>query len=373
MDIEGIYEIKREIEAVGDGRLVELEDIFGRTNSTIVEFDGKPNKYVYRVELVKQLDKIARKIQNSSKLSAEDIEKFDLVLSFLKKWRFTSAKDALKTIEPLAGLRVKKKGLVEDYRKGHNRLKERRKTLKREISRLEGLVEYPDVDEEDIALQRELLQDYNLKISELMRGFVQESSSREVIKTGLDALYHPELRFPHPYDQQSASELYIFLRSEKIGDEPVYKLLEYYRYSQDRLAHYLDDPARFKEVAESNVAWLESLNELGKRSTAKIAFGDDGASINMQITRVIPFISKIGKFTNIDPDDAVEYLLSLRKFIASGKYEVILESDRLKGIYTTDEIQKMKDGGLGEEVESLKDELKEIEEELEVIPEPKEL
>ena len=229
------------------------------------------------------------------------------------------------------------------------------------------------MDEEEIALQRELLQDYNLKISELMRDFSQESSSRRVIKTGLDALYHPELRFPHPYDQHSARALYDFLSSEKIGDEPVHKLLEYYRYSPDRLAHYLDDPALFKEVAESNVAWLESLNELGKRGTAKIAFGEDGALINMQITRVIPFISKVGKFTNIDPGDAVEYLISLRKIIASGKYEVIVESDRLKEIYTTDEIQKMRDGGLDEEVESLKIELKEIEEELEMMPEPKEL
>ncbi|MDY6864847.1 MAG: hypothetical protein SVY15_02570 [Halobacteriota archaeon] len=373
MDVEGIYGIKREIEAVGEGRLVELESIFGKINSAIAEFDGKPNKYVYRVELVKQLDKIARKIQNSKELSPEDIENFDLVLSFLKKWRFTSAKDAIKVFEPLASLREKKKSLIEYYRREYNILKEREKAIKNEISRLEGLVDYPDVDEEDIALQRGLLEEYNTKIAELMRDFSQFTPSREVIKTGLDALYHPELRFPNPYDQQSAEELYNFLKSEKIGEEPVYKLLDYYRYSQDRLAHYLDNPVLFKEVSESNVAWLESLNELGKRSTARITFGEDGASINLRITCVIPFISRIGRITNTEPDDAVEYLISLRKLINSGRYDIILESDRLKGIYTTDEIQKMKDGGLDEEVESLKEELERIEEELEIMPDPKEL
>ncbi|MDY6931119.1 MAG: hypothetical protein SVJ22_04300 [Halobacteriota archaeon] len=373
MDLEGIYEVKKEIEAIGEERLVELENIYGRISSAIVEFDGTPNKYVYRVELIKQLNKIARKIQNSSKLSAEDVEKFDLTLSLLKKWRFVSAKDALKTIEPTAGLRERKKSLLDNYRREYNIQKERKNTIKKEIERLNAIFKYPILDEEEILLKREELKGYNSNVSDILREFVQNTSSREVIMISLDAQYFPELIFPHPYDPKGAGELHNYLKSEKIGGEPIYKILEYNRYSRDRLSHYLDNPSLFKDVTESNIAWLESLNELWKKNTAKITFGERKELLYIRIRRMISFISSIAKYTNISPNMAVEYLISQRKLIISGEYDIFLESDRLKEIYTMDEIQRMKGGGLSQEIESLKRELKGIEEELDLIPEPKEL
>lgn len=372
MEIEQIKKISGQIEEIGEQRLEELEDIYSRIDSAIKEFEGRPNKYVYRSELIKQLNRAARKIQNSD-LSSEEIEAFDLALSFLKKWRFIPAKDALEGIKPTAGLRAKKKELIEDYKRDYHRLSERQRILRNKILRLEGLMDYPDVDEEEISLETERMRNYNSKISEILIDFIGENRSREVIKAGLDALYHPEIRFPRPYDLKSANDLYNFLCSEEIGEEPIYRLLEYYRFSLDRLAHYLKRPIVFKEVVESNVAWLEALKDIGKRETAKISFEEDSSLLNIRISRIISFISKIDRSSKIDSRDVLEYLLSLRKIIASGKYDLIRRSDKLKRRYSIDEIQKIKDGSIGGEVEALKKELDETRKRLEKLPRPGEL
>ena len=374
MEIEQINKISNLIEEIGEQRLEELEDLYSRIASLIKEFEERPNKYVNRVELIKQLDKIARKIQKS-KLSAEDIVTFDLALSYLKKWRFLSAKDALLEIEPNVGLRSKRKELIDNYKREFHKLEGRQSTLREEILRLEKLMEYPDVDEGEIALQKERLLSYNETISEILNDFVLKNDSRVVIKTCLDALYYPELQFPRPYDLNTAYEMYEFLCNEEIGKEPICKILEYYRYSKDRLSHYLSKPTLFKDVLESNVAWLESINELGKKDAAKISFGENKNTLIMRIPRIISFTSKISKTSKLEPlavKEVIEYLMSLRKFIASGRYDIIRKYEELRNICSQEEIQKIKDKSIKKEVESLKKRLEEEINRLEKLPKPSE-
>jgi len=80
---------------------------------------------------------------------------------------------------------------------------------------------------------------------------------------------------------------------EDLTSLPLYRLLEYAKYSDSKLSHYVGDTTNFRQVLESNIVWLESLDDIKRRGALKLSLKEPGVSLAVKIPRLIAFLSKL--------------------------------------------------------------------------------
>jgi hypothetical protein len=365
--LEEIEKTNEEIRKAQRSRLELVEQFNGEIRSLIADFEDTPDKYRVFVDLVKRVNRIAQRIERARQNETLDYsERFDKALTILKKRKFETAKKELDRI-PSLGMLAKQRSLFEEYKKAYGSLRAGCDELKEKISSMESsseLINKVDLSRADeLAELKSKFKSYNMKVGDVLDGYFKVNPSRDSLKVGLNAGYIPELNFPKPFSRASAVKLYEFLINENLSFEPISTLLKYAKYSENKLSHYVSDTTTFRQVMESNIVWLESLDDLRNRAALKLSLEESSDSLLVRIPQIISFLSKISSSN----DDVVTFLRTLRKLIISGHYE------RIKSLYELDaeQIEKLQSGKYLEDLKRLQDKYSDISKRLETLPDPR--
>ncbi|MGA3359375.1 MAG: hypothetical protein ABSC87_04110 [Halobacteriota archaeon] len=350
-----------QIREVGRERLELVERFNHELRDLIRDFESTPDTFRVYLDLKKRLERTARRIEKAHADNSLDYtERFDKALSVLKKRRFEAATKELDRI-PVLGLLKEQRRLFDEYKKSYAGLRARCEGLEAKIQEktayYESLQRIDVSSFDELTSLKEKIAAYNNGVGTFLETFFKEAPLMDVLKVSLDASYHPELRFPQPPSYENAEKLLSFVLSEGLASLTLYRFLEYARYSDSKLPHYVGDPTGFRQVLESNIVWIESLGDIRSREALKISLEEPGVSLAVKIPRIIAFLSKLGAAT-----DLLTSLREMQKLVTSGRYEKI----RATTVVNREHLEKVQQGTHIADLEALQDErailVKEIEE-----------
>jgi hypothetical protein len=314
--------INDRIREAGRDRLELVERFNQELRGLIKDFEGTSDTFRVYIDLTKRLERIARRIGKAHDDDLLDYtERFDKALAALKKRRFETASKELDRI-PVLGLLTEQRRLFDEYKKGYTELRARCEALEGEIQ--ERTVYYESLQKIDVTSLDELtslkekIAAYNESVGTFLETSFKEAPLTDVLRISLDASYHPELKFPLPPSYENAERLLSFVVSAGFASLPLYRFIEYARYSDSKLSHYVGDPTEFRQVLESNIVWLESLVDIKRRDALKISLEEPNVSLAVKIPRIIAFLSKLGAVTSL-----LTSLREIQKLVTSGDYERI--------------------------------------------------
>jgi hypothetical protein len=350
-----------QIREVGRERLELVERFNHELRDLIRDFESTPDTFRVYLDLKKRLERTARRIEKAHADNSLDYtERFDKALSVLKKRRFEAATKELDRI-PVLGLLKEQRRLFDEYKKSYAGLRARCEGLEAKIQEktayYESLQRIDVSSFDELTSLKEKIAAYNNGVGTFLETFFKEAPLMDVLKVSLDASYHPELRFPQPPSYENAEKLLSFVLSEGLASLTLYRFLEYAKYSDSKLPHYVGDPTGFRQVLESNIVWIESLGDIRSREALKISLEEPGVSLAVKIPRIIAFLSKLGAAT-----DLLTSLREMQKLVTSGRYEKI----RATTVVNREHLEKVQQGTHIADLEALQDErailVKEIEE-----------
>ncbi|MGZ7127238.1 MAG: DUF7118 family protein [Halobacteriota archaeon] len=343
--------INDRIRDAGRERLELVERFNHELRDLIHYFEDTPDTYRVYLDLTKRLERIARRVEKAHADDSLDYtERFDKALTVLKKRRFEVATKELDRI-PVLGFLTEQRRLFDEYKRSYAVLRARCEGLEAEIREktayYESLQEIDVKSFDELASLREKIAAYNDGVGTFLETFFKEGLLMDVLKISLDASYHPELRFPQPPSHKNAERLLSFVISEGLASLPFYQFLEYAKYSDSKLSHYVGDTAGFRQVLESNIVWLESLGDIKSRDALKISLEEPGVSLAVKIPRTVAFLSKLGAATNL-----LTSLRETQKLVTSGHYEKI----RATTLVNREHLEKVQHGTYVANLEALQDE-----------------
>lgn len=361
-----IATINKRIREAGRERL-ELVERFNREIRELVrDFEGTPDTFRVFLDLTRRLQRITRRVEKAHEDQSLDYsEQLEKALTVLKKRRFETAIKELDRI-PVLGLLTEQRRLFEEYKKGYAALRTRCESVEAEIREkgayYKSLQNVDVTSFDELAALKEQIAAYNDDVGTFLETFVKQTSILDVLRISLDASYHPELGFPPPPNHENAEKLLSFVLSEDLTTIPLFRFLEYAKYSDNKLSHYVGDTTSFRQVLESNVVWLESLDDIKRREALKLSLEEPGVSLAVKIRRLIPFLSKLNA-----PTGLLTFLRETQKLVTSGRYERI----RATSAVNRDHLEKIQQGAHLGDLRALEDERARLTKQLEDLQEPR--
>ncbi|MGZ4880231.1 MAG: DUF7118 family protein [Halobacteriota archaeon] len=355
-----------QIREAGRDRLELIERFNDELRGLIKDFEDTPDTFrVYR-DLAKRLERIARRIGKAHDDNLLDYtERFDKVLSVLKKRRFETATKELDRI-PVLGLLTKQRAVFDEYKKRYTELNARCESLEAEIEEktayYTSLQKIDVISLDELAALKEKIATYNDGVGTFLEAYFKEAPLTDVLKISLDASYHPELKFPQPPSYKNAESLLTFAVSEGFASLPLSRFIDYAKYSDNKLSHYVGDATRFRQLLESNIVWLESLVDIKRREALKISLDESDMSLTLKIPRIIAFLSKLSATTNL-----LTFLREIQKLATSGDYERI----RATTLVNRKHLEKVQKKAHIADLEALQDEQASLVKELKGLQNPK--
>ncbi len=361
-----IATVNKRIREAGRERL-ELVERFNREIRELVrDFEGTPDTFKVFLDLTRSLQRITRRVEKAeADQSLDYTDQLEKALGVLKKRRFETAIKELDRI-PVLGLLTEQRQLFEDYKKDYAAMLTRCESLEAEIREKGAYYEsLQDVDVtsfDALAALKEQITAYNHGVGTFLETFVKQAPILDVLRISLDASYHPELGFPPSPSHENAEKLLSFVLSEDLSSLPLYRVLEYAKYSDSKLSHYVVDTTSFRQVLESNVVWLESLDDIKRRGALKLSLKEPGVSLAVKIPRLIAFLSKLNA-----PTGLLTFLRDTQKLVTSGRYERI----RATSAVNRNHLEKIQQGAHIDDLRALEDERARLMEQLKDLQEPR--
>jgi hypothetical protein len=215
---------------------------------------------------------------------------------------------------------------------------------------------------DELASLKEKIASYNDNVGTFLEVYFKEAPLTDVLKISLDASYHPELKFPQPPSYENAEKLLSFAVSEGLASLPLYRFIDYAKYSDSKLSHYVGDPTGFRQVLELNIVWLESLVDIKRREALKISLDEPDMSLAVKIPRIIAFLSKLSATINL-----LTSLREIQKLVTSGDYEKI----RATTLVNRKHLEKVQQKAHIADLDALQDERASLVEELKGLQNPR--
>ncbi len=248
------------VEAVGEPRLRDLESTYEDFTSLLGRYEDRATGSGNFQAFIEFQERIA---EFTAELP-EDIperETFEAIDDRLQKRRLTDAdfewtRSRLEPVEDLIGRledRSEARHLLEttkgDVRQAIRETRDR-------IDRLETVRSLGAADlDAPVEALRDPIETYNESVRDAVRSFRRTEPSRDVL-----ALFRTAERFPLVSVPEPPADLWSYLESAPVGDEPVPTLLEYADYSRSKLAHYVDSPATFARTVGGNRTYLDGID-----------------------------------------------------------------------------------------------------------------
>ncbi len=374
--LDEIKRLTERIEELGEERLQAAEHFHKSITDIINEFEKLPNKYENRKEMLKRVSKVAAKVQKIHYVSREglhDIEAYDEILTLMRKRRLKAARKALVSLDELASIRGFRDKAVKEYEHYYRNIVQEKEGIEKDVNRLRSLPEHPGIEGNDADRLLNTIKKYNSQVQDVLDNLTSRPPSRDFVMIAADASQQPELGFPIPDGQESVKDLQEYLSENELGNESLHRLLGYARKSEDKLAHILDNPREFYNAVKPNLSWLESLLKIKRSKTLQIAEYDDPSSVSERISKLHPFISKVGKSVGIDVEPVIGHLQKIRDAASSGVMAGVQKYTDINKRYTHEDVEIIMCGGVEAELEKLEHRLKEVNKQLDELPEPGDL
>lgn len=345
----------------GEPALERLAETYDAFLEFIDEYDGKATgsgretfqAYVeFQDELVNRVERLP------DDLLARDA--FEEVGELLDKRRLSEAdmEEARATLEPaaeLAALLEERKAARRRYREARSAVVSRRREIESAIAEHERLLEFGDADlDADLGALRDPIRSYNNSVRDAFRSFRRDASARTLLD-----LLDTSGDYPLVALEPAPDRLAEYLRSNPVGEEPIPRLVELADYSASKLAHYVDDPDRFRATVASQRTYLDRLNA----EPLTIEWPPPAATeLRFQARELIPVVDRFA------PPATVSKLHDLRALTRQPDYGRLRRTAVARERLEDAERERLQSGAVEAELASLREELERLQTVLEGYP-----
>ncbi|WP_435180590.1 DUF7118 family protein [Halorussus sp. AFM4] len=270
---------------------------------------------------------------------------------------FAAARDRLGAASDIAGLLDERREALAEYREVRRDVERALADLREEIADRERLVELDAADlDAPVEELRDPIETYNEAVGEAFAAFKAEASARELLDFVAATDDYPLVGFPDPPES-----LRSYVETSEPGTEPVADLLEYARYSNSKLDHYVDDPAALKRAVATNETYLERLDagplrlEWPPRPASELRW------------RLDELVSVVGRFA---PEDVVATLRDVQSVVRDReRFERLRTSAEARTELSAAEREKVASGAVEDELADLRERAGRLEDALAEHPE----
>ncbi|ELY45677.1 DUF7118 family protein [Natronorubrum sulfidifaciens] len=231
----------------------------------------------------------------------------------------------------------------------------RLRDLEDELDERERLLELASADlEAPVEELREPIEAYNDAIETAFEAFRLEASAREVFALVERSRWYPFV----PYEQPP-TDLADYVQDDPAGEYTIPELLEYANYSHSKLSHYVESADELKRRVATQQTYLDGID--AEPLTISWPPAEAGV-LRRQIREIRPFVARVAD------EDVVAHLRSIRRLTTDPEFDY----DRLQTAaqavvqLTPDERERLADGQIAGELETLRDERDALEAALEV-------
>ncbi|MFC4548700.1 MULTISPECIES: DUF7118 family protein [Halorussus] len=270
---------------------------------------------------------------------------------------FERARADLEPAGDVAALLDRRDEALAAYREARRDVAARRREVDREIRDREHLLELGEADlDAPVEELRNPISAYDDAVDEAFAEFKRGSSAREVLAFVAATRDYPLVEFDRPPES-----LVEYVREREAGAESIPKLLEYARYSNSKLDHYVGDPQALKRAVATNETYLERLDarplriDWPPRSAADLRW------------RIEELISVVSKFA---PEETVARLREIRQFTRDEeRFERLRTAARAREELSDDERERLAGGAVESELAELREQKETLNEALAEYPE----
>ncbi|UPV75919.1 hypothetical protein M0R89_07630 [Halorussus limi] len=270
---------------------------------------------------------------------------------------FAAARDRLDAAGDIAGLLDERREALAEYREARREVGRALADVREEIAERERLVELGDADlDAPVEEIRDPVESYNEAVGEAFAEFKSAASAREVLSFVAATEDYSLVGFRDPPET-----LREYVETKEVGTEPIADLLEYARYSNSKLDHYVEEPTALKRAVATNETYLERLDadplrlDWPPRSAADLRW------------RIEDLISVVARFAD---DEVVADLRTVQSLVRDGdRFERLRTAAEAKTELSDDEREKVASGAVEDELAELRAEKERLEDAREEYPE----
>ncbi|SDD08360.1 hypothetical protein [Natrinema hispanicum] len=325
-----------------------LEDYVDRATGT-----GKENFQAY-IELEGKFDGLVSGLDED----LPEYESFEDALEAIDKRRlseadFERARDALEPAAKYADMLDEREAAREALVEARKAASKRLRTIDDEIDTRERLLELADADlDAPVERLREPIERYNEAIREAFRAYRLETSAREVFALLERSRWYPFVSYERPPDDLAA-----YVRENPAGEYTIPELLEYADYSRSKLSHYVESADELKRNVATQQTYLEGINA----EPLTIDWPPEPAGALQARTREYqPFVARIAD------EDVVAALREVRLLATDPDYDRLQTAARAVDQLSPAERERLADGRVADELETLQAEQERLEDALAV-------
>ncbi len=254
---------------------------------------------------------------------------------------FERAHDALepaRRYDELLQERQAAREAVADARKAASK---RIRSIDDEIDNRERLLELADADlDAPVEELREPIERYNDAICAAFVDYRQSASAREVF-----ALLDRSRWYPFVGYEQPPEDLRKFVENDPAGEYTIPELLEYADYSRSKLSHYVDDADELKRKVATQQTYLDGIDA----GPLTIEWPPGPAPVLRRRTRELrPFVDRVAD------EETVVALRQVRQWTRDPAYDRLQTAAQAVEQLTPEERERLRDGRIEDELESLR-------------------
>lgn len=270
---------------------------------------------------------------------------------------FAAARERLAAAGDIAGLLDERREALAEYREVRREVGHAVADVRDEIAERERLVELGDANlDAPVEEIRDPIEAYNEAVGEAFREFRSSASAREVLSFVAATEDYSLVEFREPPDA-----LREYVETREVGTEPVSDLLEYARYSNSKLDHYVEEPTALKRAVATNETYLERLDadplrlDWPPRSAADLRW------------RIEELISVVARFAD---DEVVADLREVQSLVRDDEhFERLRTAAEAKTELSDSEREQVASGAIESELAALREKKARLEEARDEYPE----
>ncbi|AXR76718.1 DUF7118 family protein [Natrarchaeobaculum sulfurireducens] len=250
--------------------------------------------------------------------------------------------------------------LIDERDAARDELSEARKaasmrirTIDDEIDERERLLELANADlEAPVERLREPIEAYDAAIREAFADYRLEAATREVFELLERSRWYPFVGYERPPD-----DLREYVDESPDGEHSIPELLEYAEHSRSKLTHLVADADALKRRVATQRTYLDGIDA----DPLTIGWPPESAGVLRRKTREYrPFVERVGD------EETVTALREVRELTFDPDYDRLQTAAQAVDQLSPAERERLADGQIAEELESLRTERERLETALEV-------
>ncbi|WP_158058201.1 DUF7118 family protein [Halorussus halophilus] len=270
---------------------------------------------------------------------------------------FERARTDLEGAADIAALLDERREARAQYREARRDVTTDLVETRERIESHENLLELGDADlQAPTENLREPIESYDEAVSTAFSTFKKDASAREVLDFVEATEEYPLVEFRQPPEA-----LVSYVESREAGTKPIPELVEFSRYSNSKLDHYVEDPAALKRAVATNETYLERLDS----HPLEVEWPPrEGAELRWRADELIAVVAKFA------PEDVVAKLREVRDLTRDeAEFGRLRTAARAEAELASEEREKLANGQVERELEQLRERKEQLESALEEYPE----